>query len=119
MKCITCSSQGFNKSVLGPHRCTFCDGTEGGHPPKPEEIEEMAALIHWVTQSRIDPKTMETNSRFNGVDHRTVSVRWEPYKKDGQRQMKALGRWQEIDGEGDFFRWRNSIHPPQHLRRQP
>lgn len=29
-KCKTCGSVGFVASVLGPDRCTFCDGTEGG-----------------------------------------------------------------------------------------
>ena len=32
--CPTCKSIGFPKSVLGDDRCTFCDGTEGGHPPE-------------------------------------------------------------------------------------
>ena len=25
---------GFQQSTLGPDRCTFCDGTEGGTPPE-------------------------------------------------------------------------------------
>ena len=33
-KCLTCNSIGFLPSVLGPDRCSFCDGTEGGNPPK-------------------------------------------------------------------------------------
>lgn len=32
-ECLTCKSKGFAKSVLGEHRCTFCDGTEGSNPP--------------------------------------------------------------------------------------
>lgn len=32
--CKTCKSVGFDKSVLGDDRCTFCDGTEGGNPPQ-------------------------------------------------------------------------------------
>lgn len=35
IKCSGCGSEGFAQSVLGPGRCTFCDGTVGGHPPKP------------------------------------------------------------------------------------
>jgi hypothetical protein len=31
--CPTCGSKGFDVSVLGPDRCSFCDGTEGGNPP--------------------------------------------------------------------------------------
>lgn len=31
--CPTCKSKGFEPSVLGNTRCTFCDGTEGGNPP--------------------------------------------------------------------------------------
>ena len=32
--CPTCGAKGFDKSRLGPDRCTFCDGTEGGNPPE-------------------------------------------------------------------------------------
>ena len=38
--CPTCKSSGFEISKLGPHRCTFCDGTEGGNPPTKDDIEE-------------------------------------------------------------------------------
>ena len=31
--CPSCNSSGFQVSILGPDRCTFCDGTEGGNPP--------------------------------------------------------------------------------------
>lgn len=34
--CPSCRSRGFEKSILGYHRCTFCDGTEGGNPPTKE-----------------------------------------------------------------------------------
>lgn len=49
--------------------------------------------------------------RWHGEDHRVVQVRWEPYKPDGQRQMKAKGRWQEQVGSGDFWRWQNCDRP--------
>lgn len=32
--CAGCGSKGFKPSVTGIG-CTFCDGTEGGNPPKP------------------------------------------------------------------------------------
>lgn len=32
--CPTCRAVGFDPSILGPDRCSFCDGTEGGHPPE-------------------------------------------------------------------------------------
>lgn len=38
--CLACGSSGFDVSVLGPGRCTFCDGTEGGNPPTEEEINQ-------------------------------------------------------------------------------
>jgi hypothetical protein len=49
--------------------------------------------------------------RWQGEDHRVASVRWEPYKPDGQRQMKAKGRWQECQMSGDFHRWANCDRP--------
>lgn len=39
-RCPTCGSVGFEVSVLGLDRCTFCDGTEGGDPPTAEEIND-------------------------------------------------------------------------------
>lgn len=37
--CPTCKSSGFNRSHM-INRCSFCDGTEGGHPPTKEEVED-------------------------------------------------------------------------------
>lgn len=37
--------------------------------------------------------------------------RWEPYKPDGQRQMKAKGRWQRQVGSGEYWRWENCERP--------
>lgn len=31
--CPTCRSTGFDISITGPLRCSFCDGTEGGQGP--------------------------------------------------------------------------------------
>lgn len=33
-ECWTCHSRGFDESILGPDRCSFCDGTEGGNEPR-------------------------------------------------------------------------------------
>lgn len=49
--------------------------------------------------------------RWHGQYQRTVHVRWEPYKPDGQRQMKAKGRWQEQVGDSDYWRWQNCQRP--------
>ena len=46
------------------------------------------------------------------VDVRTVTTyRWKPYKPDGQRQMKAQGRWQRAAGSGDYAKWENCSAP--------
>lgn len=37
-KCPGCGSKGFAKSILGPDRCEYCDGTFGGNPPDPSEV---------------------------------------------------------------------------------
>jgi len=39
-KCANCGATGFEQSKLGPFRCEFCDGTEGGNPPAREEWQE-------------------------------------------------------------------------------
>lgn len=31
--CKDCGSKGFDSSILGPDRCSFCDGTKGGVGP--------------------------------------------------------------------------------------
>ena len=54
------------------------------------------------------------NRRWHGEYDTTVSVRWEPYKPDGQRQMKAKGRWQTMTYNGSgYFRWENCDRPAQ------
>lgn len=52
-----------------------------------------------------------SEKRRHFTDVRHVTVRWEPYKPDGQRQMKAKGRWQEQVGSGDYWRWQNCDRP--------
>lgn len=36
--CPTCKSSGFQESILGKDRCSFCDGTEGGQGPTLEDV---------------------------------------------------------------------------------
>lgn len=43
--CPGCHSVGFEMSVLGPHSCTFCDGTESGNPPTVKEIARARADV--------------------------------------------------------------------------
>ena len=78
-------------------------------------LNDAIAAIPAVTPdgySQIDPASIEAaNRRWHGEDHRVVAVRWEPYKPDGARQMKAKGRWQEQVGSGDFWRWSNCDRP--------
>lgn len=65
-----------------------------------------------VQEAAIDIAAIENGGkRWHGEDHRVVAVRWEPYKPDGQRQMKAKGRWQEQVGSGDYWRWQNCDRP--------
>ena len=65
-----------------------------------------------VQEAAIDIEAIENgDKRWHGEDHRVVAVRWEPYKPDGQRQMKAKGRWQEQVGSGDYWRWQNCDRP--------
>lgn len=39
-RCQTCRSAGFEPSILGPARCTYCDGTFAGVPPTLAEVEQ-------------------------------------------------------------------------------
>src|ERR1700689_1669353 len=46
------------------------------------------------------------------IDVREVTTyRWKQYKPDGQRQMKAKGRWQRETGTGHFPHWVNCPPP--------
>lgn len=38
-RCPTCKSYGFLRSAMF-NRCSFCDGTTGGHPPDQKEIDD-------------------------------------------------------------------------------
>lgn len=53
----------------------------------------------------------QSSKRQHFTDVRHVTVRWEPYKPDGARQMKRKGRWQEQVGIGDYWRWQNCERP--------
>jgi len=54
MTCPTCQSQGFEVSKLGPTRCTFCDGTEGGNPPTVLTVREWFRVMRGQLWAR-DP----------------------------------------------------------------
>lgn len=70
--------------------------------PKTDAPERMTYDIVAIERS---------NRRWHGTDIRCVSVRWEPYKPDGARQMGTKGRWQEMQIKGDFPRWVNCDRP--------
>jgi hypothetical protein len=77
---------------------------------QPEPVAGAAPVT--VQEAAQDIEAIENSGRrWHGEDHRVVSVRWEPYKPDGQRQMKAKGRWQEQVGAGDYWRWQNCERP--------
>jgi len=62
--------------------------------------------------AEIDVAAIETGTtRWHGNATEHFSVRWEPYKPDGQRQMKSKGRWQRQEGSGDYWRWVNCDRP--------
>ena len=51
-KCPSCESVGFEQSVLGPLRCTYCDGTFGGNPPTQQDIEDYNASLKVQSQNQ-------------------------------------------------------------------
>lgn len=81
-----------------------------------EDVRLMGVLHTLISsmQPKVDPTTIEqAGKRWHGTSHEKTSVRYEPYKPDGQRQMGTKGRWQRIEGD-DFFKWKNTERP-QHL----
>ena len=55
MNTCICGAKGFDLSVLGPTRCSFCDGTENGDEPTRAEIIEawqQHAVYQQTTHSR-------------------------------------------------------------------
>ena len=82
-----------------------------GQPRRQSDVVAGAAPVT-VQEAAQDIEAIENSGRrWHCEDHRVVSVRWEPYKPDGQRQMKAKGRWQEQVGAGDYWRWQNCERP--------
>lgn len=74
------------------------------------EIARLKAMLgDWPL---VDPLEIErTGKRWHGEEHRVFSVRFEPYKPDGVRQTGVKGRWQEMIGSGDYWRWSNCDRP--------
>lgn len=65
-----------------------------------------------VEGALVDPLPIEASAtRWHGEATEHFNVRWEPYKPDGQRQMKAKGRWQRQEGSGDYWKWSNCDRP--------
>jgi hypothetical protein len=82
-----------------------------GQPRRQSDVVAGAAPVT-VQEAAQDIEAIENSGRrWHCEDHRVVSVRWEPYKPDGHRQMKAKGRWQEQVGAGDYWRWQNCERP--------
>lgn len=52
--CPGCNSLGFDQSKLGPDRCTFCDGTEGGNPPCVLTVREWYRIQRGALWARRD-----------------------------------------------------------------
>jgi len=70
--CPSCNSKGFPISKLGPHRCTFCDGTEGGQGPTEQDIQDeqaAQALKHVAKPPWIEHLSTEAGSfkRIHGT----------------------------------------------------
>lgn len=82
-----------------------------------EDVRLMGVLYTLIQtmKPKVDPQQVEqSGKRWHGTEYSITSVRYEPYKPDGQRQTGMKGRWQRIDAKGDFFKWQNTDQP-QHL----
>lgn len=78
------------------------------------EAERDALLAHPYLPAEEISAIERGNRRWHGEYDTTVSVRWEPYKPDGQRQMKVKGRWQTMThNTSGYFRWENCDRPAQ------
>ena len=71
--------------------------------------DHYAALSQHLHEDPVNVEKTDRRQHFSVVEQ--FAVRWEPYKPDGQRQMKAKGRWQRQVWRGDFFRWENCDRP--------
>lgn len=56
--CPTCKSTGFDESLLGPDRCSFCDGSYSGVGPTVDDLAfELATLrsqLHELQDALVD-----------------------------------------------------------------
>ncbi len=70
-ECPTCHSKGWEISVLGPDRCTFCDGTYGGNPPTYQDKMEYAMQ----KMDNVTPESLEADITELSQDPRTMADR--------------------------------------------
>lgn len=68
--CPCCKSVGFDVSVLGGDRCTFCDGTEGGNPPPWSDRFKDEFSDQWLIDSLMDDEA----SNITSTDRFDVSI---------------------------------------------
>lgn len=67
-------------------------------------------MTDWQPTSTLADALDPTKTTY--VNVRSVTTyRWKPYKKDGQRQMRAAGRWQMASGTGEYTTWVNCSAP--------
>ena len=75
-KCVTCGSLGFFTSPLGHSRCSYCDGSEGGHPPtigdladRIGELEAKLATAEWLlVEASVQLRDGKMKTRRNRAD---------------------------------------------------
>lgn len=82
-ECLICKSRGFSPSVTG-RGCTFCDGTEGGHPP--EEVER-TRFEKWISGPPYEmsveryPRDEDQSSWPGQYRWPDVQIAWESWRR--------------------------------------
>lgn len=95
--CPTCNSYGFPISVLGPNRCEFCDGTEGGSPPNLQDLD-------MCEHDAVDSKLAELENSINlwGLERNITA-------EGGATVMSQMGKMTEEFAEF-LGTWDKIIH---------
>ncbi len=108
--CPGCNSRGFAMSLLGPGRCEFCDGTEGGCGPRDpagqfEYAEEIAA------QAAIPRPRLEASIPTESV-HSTGTVLNIKTGRALVRPWTRIGEWKDARTWLMMHEWTNGDQYP-------
>jgi hypothetical protein len=107
MECKECKSTGFLPSVTGKG-CSFCDGTEGGSPPKMEKTTKIASSQEFLdTVQKIAVRYLVAGDIAYTNEELTLEHMFKRFDNDMSRIMQDFFWWGSATVKADKYKAQN------------